>query len=123
MPIAIQCRRAPRSADFVIAENLDWLYTTFPPARQRWQQDMCPAHAMKKSRGENAVPVEITSLERRRSRASQSGKTSQVCVGRRFLCPARVREPRGTAFASGRLRVYGQTLAKHHTQTRSAAER
>jgi hypothetical protein len=35
MPIAIRCRRAPRSADFVIAENLDWLYTAVLPLDNR----------------------------------------------------------------------------------------
>jgi hypothetical protein len=72
----------------VIAENLDWLCTPVPPARQRWGQDVYLARAMKKPRGENALPVEITSLERTRSRASKPGKNFASLCGQGLSVPS-----------------------------------
>jgi hypothetical protein len=48
MPIAIQCRRAPRNAVRVIVENLECLYTSFSSFEAR--SKTCARRDMKKSR-------------------------------------------------------------------------
>src|SRR6266567_3248477 len=114
-PIAIQCRRAPRSPALVIVESFDSLYTASCPAEQfskrcaryePWKKRECEMNLPSR----NYAPAVDSYLE-------HTAPSFRNSVSRRvFVAASAVTTRLGTRFARAQDRVYGPAPAKRRTR-------
>src|SRR6266849_3782345 len=85
MPIAIQCRRAPRNPACAIVENFDRVYNSASCSPRSNEQEMCPASAMEKARGETILPCKSYRPRRPLENETCPGGAPQLRVALRLL--------------------------------------